>query len=69
MALALGALLLLEMSLSLAWPWDIPRAAFLPRPPARSWNDGCNGHHRYYERSGVYWQGFEASTLVACPGR
>jgi hypothetical protein len=67
--IALCALLLLEVSLSLVWPKEVPRVAFLPRPPARSWNDGCNGHQSWYERSGVYWEYNEASTTVACPGR
>jgi hypothetical protein len=68
-AVVLGALLLLEISLSLAWPRDIPRWGFLPRPPEQSWNDGCNGHHRYYVRSGPFWGVDEVSTAIACPGR
>ena len=67
-AVVLSALLLLDVSASFVWPKEIPRFAFLPRPSARSWNDGCNGHQAWYERSGVYWEYNEAHTLRACPG-
>jgi hypothetical protein len=45
------------------------RELLLPRPPERSWNDGCNGHHLWYGRSGLYWQANEASTAIARRGQ
>jgi hypothetical protein len=59
-------LILVEIALSLAWPHRVPRFAWLPKPPERSWNDGCNDHSRTYERGGIAWTAVEASTLVGC---
>jgi hypothetical protein len=68
-AVLLLGLLVLEMSLSLAWPRTVPRLAFLPRPAAQSWNDGCNDHYRHYERSGLIWESVVDSTARGCPER
>ena len=67
--LAFVGLLVLEISLSLAWPRDVPRLAFLPKPNAQYWDDGCNDHSRTYERSGPFWFAAETSTLALCRPR
>ena len=65
-AVAIALLLVLEIAASMVWPHVVPRLAVLPRPPAKAWNDGCNDHYRYYERSGPFWQEWEDSTTIAC---
>jgi hypothetical protein len=61
--------LALGVSLSLVWPNVVPRVGLLPQPSARDWYDGCNWHHRYYQREGPFWQPVEDSTARACSGR
>jgi hypothetical protein len=63
-----AVLVVLELSLSMAWPRVVSRVALLPQPAATSWYDGCNWHHRYYERAWGFWQVNENSTGRACLG-
>jgi hypothetical protein len=66
-ALAVIAILfVVEIALSLAWPHVVPRVALLPRPPEKSWYDGCNWHHRSFERAGPIWSSREFWTTRAC---
>jgi hypothetical protein len=62
----IAVLFLFEIALSCAWPHVIPRLAILPRPAEKSWYDGCNWHHRYFERNGPLWTSVEDSTVRAC---
>jgi hypothetical protein len=64
--LVIAALVSIEIALSLAWPRIVPRAGFLPKPTEQFWNDGCNDHHRYYERSGPVWGVVEDSATLYC---
>jgi hypothetical protein len=66
LAIVAGAMLL-EITLSLAWPREVPRFGFLPQPPQQTWTDGCSPHHLYYTRHGLFWGRNEVSLPIACP--
>lgn len=64
--LGLSVCLVLYLGLSMVAPKAVPRLAFLPSPPSRTWNDGCNDHTESWKRSPVFWTREEWRGLVGC---
>jgi len=64
-AIVVGVIFL-ELALSTAWPRVVPRLAFLPRPPDRTWTTDCSPHHLFYTRNGLFWGSNDTSLPIAC---